>query len=105
MPRSGARRKSPLLLPAVLTLALGATWIVVDRILTAQYPEKWGGPNIGGGALLLLAYALVVTGLGLLAAAALGQRRRRHAQSPDRPHMPDEPAGPVAEPRSTPPPG
>ncbi|TNM59559.1 hypothetical protein FHN55_20500 [Streptomyces sp. NP160] len=60
-------------------LAVGLGWWLVDEVLTTALPGAWGGPNIGGGLLLLLATA--VGGLGLVAVllsgAGLDRRRPR----------------------------
>jgi hypothetical protein len=42
------------------------------------FPEKWGGPNIGGGLLQLLFYAGMILG-AVLALAGLAERRRNRA--------------------------
>jgi len=41
------------------------------------YPEDWGGPNIGGGFIQLLAYAGLIVGAALLVTAIAGRRRNR----------------------------
>ena len=51
-------------------LVVGLLWVGVNRALIHLYPLSWGGPNIGGGALLLLASAMSVAGL-VLALSAL----------------------------------
>ena len=48
-------------------MLLGFGWIAANRILVTSYPAKWGGPNFGAGALLLLATGAIVTGVVLLA--------------------------------------
>lgn len=60
-------------------LAAGLGWWVVDRVLTTLFPLSWGGPNIGGGFLLLVAAAVGVTGaiLLLVSGSALLARRPR----------------------------
>ena len=41
---------------------LGLAVVIGNRILLVAEPDRWGGPNIGGGALLLLAVAAVIAG-------------------------------------------
>lgn len=45
-------------------------WVGINSALVHLYPLSWGGPDIGGGALLLLAYFLIGAGL-LLALSAV----------------------------------
>lgn len=52
-------------------VAIGNAWA------SRAYPEDWGGPNIGGGLIQLLAYAALVVGGGLLVAAMVTRRRSR----------------------------
>lgn len=80
---------------------VGGAWVVTDRALTTAYPLARGGPNIGAGALLLLAWALAVIGAVLLLVsgpglvAALADSHRSHpARRADRPN------GPAAVPRT-----
>lgn len=47
-------------------LAVGLLWVGINSALVHLYPLSWGGPNIGGGGLLLLAH--VLSGAGLLLA-------------------------------------
>lgn len=56
--------------------AIGLVWLIVDRILLAVVPGRWGGPNIGGGFLLLLAYAAIGGGLAILVGALRFRRGR-----------------------------
>jgi len=59
-------------------LAVGLGWCITDWVLRTLFPLSWGGPNIGGGGLLLLAIVaaiagtvmLVTSGRGLLAQSA-----------------------------------
>lgn len=46
-------------------LAVGLGWWAIDWVLQSLLPLQWGGPNIGGGLLLLLAQALALLGAGL----------------------------------------
>lgn len=62
--------------------AVGLLWIGSYRALRHIYPLTWGGPNIGGGALLLLAYVCTATGLGLALSALNVFRSSRHDQPP-----------------------
>ncbi|MEU8327414.1 hypothetical protein [Micromonospora sp. NPDC048839] len=41
-----------------------------------EFPERWGGPNIGGGLLQLLFYTLIVVGVVLAVAGGVAARRR-----------------------------
>lgn len=50
-------------------------WLLVDRILLSVYPLSWGGPNIGGGALSLLAQLAVVSGVAMLTSDRAGIRQ------------------------------
>jgi hypothetical protein len=64
-------------------LAVGLGWWLVDAVLTTLLPGAWGGPNIGGGLLLLLAAAVGVLGLvGVLLSGAGVDRRRPHWWAP-----------------------
>jgi hypothetical protein len=48
------------------TLAgLGLLWLSFDWIARTVFPLSWGGPNIGGGGLILLALLMIVAGLVL----------------------------------------
>ena len=63
----------------------GALWILVPSLVVVAvshvaswaFPQTWGGPNIGGGLILLVAYVGVAVGLVRLGIAW----RHRH---PDR---------------------
>lgn len=61
-------------------LAVGLGWWITDRVLTTLFPLSWGGPNIGGGLLLLVAAAVAVLGAVMLVVsgrALLAQPSRR----------------------------
>ena len=62
-------------------LLFGAGALVAGtNVWAAQtYPDQWGGPNIGGGFIQLLAYATMATGVGFLVAAAVRHKRNRPA--------------------------
>jgi hypothetical protein len=47
-------------------IAAGLAWAVTDRVLLARYPLSWGGANIGGGMILLVAYGCILGGVLLL---------------------------------------
>jgi hypothetical protein len=64
-------------------LVAGATCTVIGLLGTLinfwareQFPDHWGGPNIGGGLLQLLFYALIVAGLAIVVVAAVVGRSR-----------------------------
>ena len=61
-------------------IAVGMVWLVTDRVLRLSHPLVWGGPNIGGGALVLLSYGAVLAGLSLLPAQGGPGPRGRRAQ-------------------------
>lgn len=60
-----------------------ALWILIPSLVTLivcytaaeLFPERWGGPNIGGGFIVLMAYIGVAAGLVHLT-IAWRQRRR-----------------------------
>lgn len=60
-------------------IVLGLSWLITDRVLTRRYPLRWGGPNIGGGFLILLALGLIVAGL-----VTLISRARSRSAGPSR---------------------
>jgi hypothetical protein len=61
----------------LLLLGVGALVAGSNAWAARAYPDQWGGPNIGGGLIQLLAYAAMATGAGLLVAAAVHRRRNR----------------------------
>ncbi|MFI6761828.1 hypothetical protein ACIBF5_22075 [Micromonospora sp. NPDC050417] len=54
----------------------GLVGALVNLWAREEFPESWGGPNIGGGMLQLLFYALIVVGVILAIAGGLAARRR-----------------------------
>lgn len=58
-------------------VALGLTWLITDRVLRALLPLNWGGPNIGGGFLILVALVIAATGVVLLVLGGLVLLRSR----------------------------
>lgn len=64
--------------------AVGLLWIATYRALRHAYPLTWGGPDIGGGALLLLAYVCTATGLGLVLSAFNVLRSSAHNKTSTR---------------------
>ena len=62
----------------LVAIALG--WLIVDRILVLRAPSHWGGPNIGGGLLLLLAVLVGLCGVVMLVTTGIG-RLSRHRPS------------------------
>jgi hypothetical protein len=63
----------------LLLLGAGALVAGANAWTARAYPDQWGGPNIGGGFIQLLAYAAMAAGAGLLVAAAVHRRRDRSA--------------------------
>lgn len=62
---------------ALLVLIPSAVIALANAWAFRAFPQQWGGPNIGGGLLQLLAYVGVVAGLVLLAVAVATKRRSR----------------------------
>ena len=58
-------------------VAGGITWLIIDRALALRYPLRWGGPNIGGGALVLLAFLAIAAGAVTLATVVVGRLAAR----------------------------
>jgi len=52
-------------------VALGLAWLITDWVLRTVFPLSWGGPNIGGGGLFLLALVVAVVGAVLMGVRAL----------------------------------
>lgn len=77
MQRQSPRTGRVLLTVGGVVLVAGLAWVVIDRILTRQAPDQWGGPNIGAGLLLLLAYAFIIIGLGVGFAGLVMRSRER----------------------------
>jgi hypothetical protein len=48
---------------ALWLLVPGLTVVVASHLAVELFPTRWGGPNIGGGLILLLGYLAVVAGL------------------------------------------
>lgn len=62
-------------------LVPGLLWVGIYSALKHLYPLSWGGPDIGGGALLLLAYVLVAAGVLLALSAVRVLRRSRDGRT------------------------
>lgn len=60
---------------ALLTLGLG--WVAFYSAMVSLHPTSWGGPNIGGGMTMLVAYALCATGIGFIVGEIITARARR----------------------------
>ncbi|TKV61012.1 hypothetical protein FDO65_05010 [Nakamurella flava] len=54
----------------VVLVVVGLCWMVVDPLLRKFQPLRWGGPNIGGGFLLIAANATVTAGAVVTGAAS-----------------------------------
>ena len=65
-------RRNWTLIGGFLLIVLGLAWIIVDRLLRNYFPLQWDGPNIGGGALFLLACVFVLTGCAVVAGVLIG---------------------------------
>ena len=63
-------------------VALGLAWLIADQVLQALFPLSWGGPNIGGGLIILIAMAAAVAGLLMLLRA--GPNLAQHQPRPSR---------------------
>lgn len=77
-PGDGRRQQSPRLLRgiAVVVVIVALLWLITDRLLVGFLPLRWGGPNIGGGMLILLCYAAIIGGfMGFAATGGLAVRR------------------------------
>jgi hypothetical protein len=61
-------------------LAVCALVAIANAWAFRAYPDQWGGPNIGGGLIQLLAYAGILAGAGFLVAAWVNRRRSRSRQ-------------------------
>lgn len=48
---------------AIAVMVIALQWLIVDRLLAGYFPLRWGGPNIGGGMLILLCYAALIGGV------------------------------------------
>jgi hypothetical protein len=63
----------------LVLLGAGALVAGTNAWAARAYPDQWGGPNIGGGFIQLLAYTAMATGVGFLVAAAVRRKRNRPA--------------------------
>ncbi|MEV6376042.1 hypothetical protein [Micromonospora musae] len=54
----------------------GLVGALINLWARQAFPEAWGGPNIGGGILQLLFYALIVGGVILAVAGGFAARQR-----------------------------
>jgi uncharacterized membrane protein len=59
----------------LILVVFGVGSAAVNFWARQAFPDQWGGPNIGGGFLLLISAALTLVGLVL---ALIGLRRRAH---------------------------
>ncbi len=50
-------------------IAAGLVVVAASHLAVELFPTQWGGPNIGGGLIVLLGYGTFVAGLGKLATA------------------------------------
>lgn len=63
-------------------LAAGLLWVACSKALASVYPLSWGGPNIGGGFVSLLAYFAIVLGVSRIISELIAARRRRAGSYP-----------------------
>jgi hypothetical protein len=58
--------------------ALGLIGALLNLWARHAFPDRWGGPNIGGGMLQLLCYLLIAGGIVLAIAGGLTTWRGKH---------------------------
>jgi hypothetical protein len=63
--------------PGLAVFTIGAVVIVLDYVARAMFPDQWGGPNIGGGLILLAAEAVTVVGAVIIAVQFFRARSTR----------------------------
>jgi hypothetical protein len=64
---------------ALVLIAIGVAWVLIDRVLQYAYPDEWGGPNIGGGFLVMISLMMIITGVVLMGTDTYdGWREGRH---------------------------
>lgn len=68
-------------------ITVGLVWVAVNRALVGLFPLSWGGPNIGGGFIVLLAYAAIVAGIVVILTALSDDRAARQGAPVDRPRL------------------
>ncbi len=65
------------LLGGACLVLIGNALTAFVRIMAAAYPQNWGGPNIGGGGVILLGYILIVCGVAWWFIEWMDRRHRR----------------------------
>jgi uncharacterized membrane protein HdeD (DUF308 family) len=58
-------------------LTVGLAGAIANLWARGAFPERWGGPNIGGGLLQMMFYVAALSGAVLTAKAAVERRRNR----------------------------
>ncbi|HET9518944.1 MAG TPA: hypothetical protein VFO77_14580, partial [Actinoplanes sp.] len=58
------------------TLAVGVGGAAANFWAREAFPTTWGGPNIGGGMLLILCYLAAAAGAGLVIAGLVSRRKQ-----------------------------
>lgn len=69
-------------------IAAGLAWVAAYGALRGWYPLNWGGPNIGAGFTVVVAYAAVLAGVILLIIDLTGTRSGRPDRARRRPRTP-----------------
>ncbi|WP_041832334.1 hypothetical protein [Actinoplanes sp. N902-109] len=59
-------------------IGAGLVGALVNLWARHAFPDRWGGPNIGGGMLQLLCFLLIAAGAVLAVAGGVSARRGRH---------------------------
>ncbi|WP_155373627.1 hypothetical protein [Catellatospora vulcania] len=59
-----------------IAAVVGVVGALVNFWASREFPSTWGGPNIGGGILQLLCYALILAGATLAIVGGLAARKR-----------------------------
>ena len=63
--------------PGLAMFTIGAVVVVLDFAARAAFPKQWGGPNIGGGLILMAAEAVALIGALVVAVQFLRERSKR----------------------------
>lgn len=65
----------------LVLVVLGVGSAAVNFWARQSFPDQWGGPNIGGGFLLLISAAITLAGLVLTLAGLVLMLTRRHRRA------------------------